>query len=82
MKRQLDPELAAVARKAELEQRAAMVARIKALTARVPKKVLEGSHQDAVDWKECAKKAVSLAGRDRVTSAQLRGAVLLLEQYE
>lgn len=68
MKRQLDPELAAAARKAELALRASLVERIKALTARVPQKVIDGSYQDAVTLKAHARKAVSLAGRDRVTS--------------
>lgn len=82
MKQQLDPELAAIKRRAEQEHKRMTIERIEQLTSRVPPKVLAGDVMNAKHWKEHASKARSLMRRDRVSLAQLQDALTLLRQYE
>ena len=82
MKHQLDPDLAAIERRAELARRVVLLDKIRVLTSRVPRRVLDGSAQDAVNWKLHASRAASMLTKDRITSHQLEVALAMLEQYE
>ncbi len=56
--------------------------RIEFLTSRVPKKVLLGSHQTAVAWKDQAKAALAQICKVNANIDHVRAMCSALEQYE
>lgn len=82
MKKQLDPELQAIAIAEERAWRTRAILRISELTSRVPHKVVHGDARLAVLWRQDATKASRLIEQRAPATKSLRNAIAHLEQYE
>jgi hypothetical protein len=66
----------------EAEAKAALVARINELCARVPKSIVNGSAESVVAWKAARIAALKVAGNKRAALHDLTSALSSMERYK